>query len=115
MFGWGPLDLFGCGRDRPLLRRDKAGLLWLWNGDWLVALTANAAVIETFTGARQTYRRKPSEPGRVLAWKLVSGWGSRFHAADLSCHSSCVKFKDSCNINPEGDSIGTVIPSQVLT
>ena len=69
--GWGPYDLFGCDRDRPYTRIDAAGLLWLLNGDRLVALSANAAAIETRTGARQTYRRKPSEPGRVLAWELV--------------------------------------------
>ncbi|MGE3944865.1 MAG: hypothetical protein AB7H90_23765 [Alphaproteobacteria bacterium] len=58
--GWGPFDLFGCDRNRLLVRRDKAGLLWLLNGDRLVALTADAAVIETRSGARRTYRRKPS-------------------------------------------------------
>jgi hypothetical protein len=30
-----------------------------------------AATIETRTGARQTYHRKPGYPGRVLAWELV--------------------------------------------
>jgi hypothetical protein len=68
--GWGPLDLFGCDRDRPFARIDQAGLLWLLNGDRLIALTENTAGIETQTGARQTYRRKPNEPGRVLAWEL---------------------------------------------
>jgi hypothetical protein len=69
--GWGPLDLFGCNRDRPFARIDQAGLLWLLNGDRLLALTEHTATIETRTGARQTYRRKPSEPGRVLAWELA--------------------------------------------
>jgi hypothetical protein len=27
--------------------------------------------IETTTGARQIWRRKPNAPGRVLAWELV--------------------------------------------
>jgi hypothetical protein len=45
--------------------------LWLLHGDRVVALTADQAVIETSTGARQTYRRKPNEPGRVLVWDLV--------------------------------------------
>jgi hypothetical protein len=70
--GWGPLDLFGCDRDRPFARIDQAGLLWLLNGDRLVALSENTATIETCTGARQTYRRKLSAPGRVLAWELAS-------------------------------------------
>ena len=30
-----------------------------------------AATLETRTGARQTYHRKPGYPGRVLAWELV--------------------------------------------
>jgi hypothetical protein len=54
-------------------RIDQAGLLWLLRGHRLVALTADTAVTETPTGARQTYRRRPSEPGRVLAWELTSG------------------------------------------
>jgi hypothetical protein len=66
--GWGPHDLFGCDRDRPFARIDLAGLLWLLKGDKLVALTADTATIETRAGPRLTYRRKPVEPGRVLAW-----------------------------------------------
>jgi len=30
-----------------------------------------AATLETRTGARQTYRRKPAQPSRVLAWELA--------------------------------------------
>jgi hypothetical protein len=69
--GWSPLDLFGCNRDRPFARIDQAGLLWLLNGDRLLALTEHTATIETRTGARQTYRRKPSGEHRELAWELV--------------------------------------------
>jgi hypothetical protein len=69
--GWGPHDLFGCDRDRPFARIDRAGLLWLLNGDRLAALSENTATVETRTGARHTYRRKPYEPGRVLAWELT--------------------------------------------
>jgi hypothetical protein len=71
--GWGPLDLFGCDRDRPFARIHQAGLLWLLNGDRLVALSENTAAVETRTGARQTFRRKPNEPGRVLVWELADG------------------------------------------
>lgn len=67
--GWGALDLFGCDRERPFARVDRAGLLWLLNGDRLVVFTDDMATIETRTGARQTYRRKPSQ-GRVLAWEF---------------------------------------------
>jgi len=69
--GWRPYDLFGCDRDRPYARIDQAGLLWLLDGNRLVALTQETAVIEMHTGARQTYRCKPAEPSRVLAWELI--------------------------------------------
>jgi len=69
---WGPHDLFGCDRDRPFARIDCSGLLWLVNGNRVVALSENAAVIEDRTGVRQTWRRRPSEPGRVLVWELTS-------------------------------------------
>jgi hypothetical protein len=39
--GWGPLDLFGRDRERPFARIDHAGLLWLVNGDRLIALSEN--------------------------------------------------------------------------
>jgi hypothetical protein len=78
LLGWGPYDLFGADRDRPYARIDRAGLLWLLNGDRLRALTENTATIERRrTGARQTYRRKPSDPSRVLAWELVEWRRSR--------------------------------------
>lgn len=69
-FGWEPLDLFGCNRKLPFARIDEAGLLWLLNGGKLVALSEDAAAIETSAGARLTYRRTPSGPSRVLAWEL---------------------------------------------
>jgi hypothetical protein len=69
--GWTAFDLFGADRDRPFARIDHAGLLWLLNGNRLAMLAENTATIETRTRARQTYRLKPSAPGRVLAWELV--------------------------------------------
>jgi hypothetical protein len=72
-FGWGSLDLFGCDRDRPFARIDDAGLLWLLNGENLIALTEFTATIKIGTGARQTYRRKVPQPSRVLAWELELG------------------------------------------
>jgi hypothetical protein len=71
--GWGPLDLFGCDRDRLFPHTDPCGLLWHLNGDRLIALSENTATIERRTGARQAYRRKPADPGRVLAWELADG------------------------------------------
>jgi hypothetical protein len=69
--GWGSCDLFGSDRDKPFARIDRAGLLWLLNGHRLIALSPNTATIETQTGTRQTYRRKPDEPGRVLPWEIA--------------------------------------------
>jgi hypothetical protein len=69
--GWGPFELFGCDRDRTFFRIDQAGLLWLLNGSEVVALSGNTATILTPTGARQTWRRIPSQPGRILTWELV--------------------------------------------
>jgi hypothetical protein len=71
--GWGPFDVFGCDRDRPFARIDQAGLLWLLNGDSVIALSENTATVETRNGARQTWRRKPNEPGRTLPWELTAG------------------------------------------
>jgi hypothetical protein len=68
--GWHPLDLFGCDRDRPFARIDCAGLLWLLNGDKLIALSQNTATMEARTGTRLTWRRTSIEPDRVLAWEL---------------------------------------------
>ena len=36
--GWGPLDLFGCDRERPFGRVDHLGLLWLLKGCAIVEL-----------------------------------------------------------------------------
>jgi hypothetical protein len=69
--GWGAFDIFGCDRDRPFARIDQQGLCWLIAGNRLVDLSEKTAIIETWTGARQTWHRKPSEGGRVLAWELA--------------------------------------------
>jgi hypothetical protein len=69
--GWRAVDLFGCARERPFARIDRAGLLWLVNGEKLVALSADRAVIEIrVTGTLQTYYRKSAMPGSiVLPWQ----------------------------------------------
>jgi hypothetical protein len=71
MLGWTALDLFGCDREKPFARIDRQGLCWLIAGNRLIELSESGAIIETWTGARQTWRRKPSEPGRVPAWELM--------------------------------------------
>lgn len=69
--GWGPFDLFGCDRDRPFARIDQAGLLWQLNGGHLIALSEDAAGIQTCAGARQTYRLGRSVAGQMLTWELI--------------------------------------------
>jgi hypothetical protein len=69
--GWGPVELFGCDRNRPFSRVDQQGLLWLLNGRRLVALTAESGIIETPSGGRLTYRRVSNQDGQVLAWALA--------------------------------------------
>lgn len=76
--GWESFDLFGCDRDRPLARLDQQGLCWLIAGNRLLDISEGAAILETWTGARQTFRRKLSEPGRVLAWELAPCWPRPF-------------------------------------
>jgi hypothetical protein len=42
------------------------------NGNGLVALSKDAAIIETPSGARQTFRRRPITADHVIvAWDLV--------------------------------------------
>jgi hypothetical protein len=47
--GWGPLDLFGCDRERPFARVDHMGLLWLLDGREIIELHRDHATIETET------------------------------------------------------------------
>ena len=71
-FGWTDLDLFGVDADRPYTRIDGLGLVPALEGCKIVALSADGATLETPGGARQSYRRKPDQPGRVLVWKVGS-------------------------------------------
>jgi hypothetical protein len=69
-FSWGLLHLFGCDCERPFARVDNMGLIWFLNGGTITELHRDCAVIQTRTGARQSYRRRPVEVGRVvLAWE----------------------------------------------
>jgi hypothetical protein len=70
--GWGPLDLFGCDRQKPFARVDHAGLVWSLNGRKLIALADATAAMEVAPGVRQTYRRLPAERGgAVFPWQLI--------------------------------------------
>jgi hypothetical protein len=72
--GWGPLDLFGCDRERPPADDDHAGLLWHVEGGKLVIMSAYSAIIETATGQQRVFQRRNNRPGELaLAWELTSG------------------------------------------
>jgi hypothetical protein len=64
-----PSGSTGDGGDRLMLNMCRQ--LKLLKSDGIVAVTRNTAKIETKPGARQTYRRKPSEPGRGLPWEMA--------------------------------------------
>lgn len=75
VLGWTLSDFVRAAPERPFAHLDKTGLLWLLHGNRLVAITEKTATIETNTGARHTYRRKPVEPGRVLVWDVTGKRG----------------------------------------
>ena len=74
-FGWSVFDLFGVNERKPFVRVDRAGLVRLLDGRPVVAMTADEAIIECPTGARQTYRSKGPErgSGQALLWELGDG------------------------------------------
>ena len=69
--GWTELDLFGVDNSRPYARIDQAGLVIMLDGYKIVELSAQAAILETAGGVRQSYRRKEDQPGRQLIWDLL--------------------------------------------
>jgi hypothetical protein len=107
-FGWGPLHLFGCDCERPFARVDNMGLIWFLNGGTITELHRDCAVIETRTEARQSYRRRPVEVGRVaLPWEL-DGVNRRFSGAAQSDDASSVR--DWCGTgNPPADPVHSCI------
>lgn len=72
--GWAAWELFGCHCRAPWGRIQGMGLVLLLRGHEIAALTPTEAVIQTSTGARQTFRRKLSDPlhpaERCLVWEL---------------------------------------------
>ena len=68
--GWNALDLFGCRHNRPLDHLGSAGLLWTIEGDVLVELHCDCAVIEDAKDrSRRIYRRRRLNASDVtLPW-----------------------------------------------
>lgn len=71
-FGWGPMELFGCDRERPVEKIERAGLVWQIAGGILVELTAARAAVRTANGGKHEFRRsRTGDAGTVLAWQPV--------------------------------------------
>jgi hypothetical protein len=46
------------------------GLVWFIKGGHILSMSMSAAIIETPTGAKQTFRRTDGASGQVLVWEL---------------------------------------------
>jgi hypothetical protein len=69
--GWTTEDLFGLNPHAPATRYDGRGLAaFLSETDRIVSLSADAAVIESPSGSKLTFRRDRSGAPSVPAWKL---------------------------------------------
>jgi hypothetical protein len=66
--GWTEADLFGCNDKCPFPRIDCMGLVSLLNGDRLLAMTADVAVIETKSGSRLTFYKNERPPADRQRW-----------------------------------------------
>jgi hypothetical protein len=71
-YGWTTHDIFGCDRNRPGARFDCMGLVMLLDRCTVVGLDADGATLESVTGARQRYHRRPLPAGTVSLWELAS-------------------------------------------
>ena len=70
---WTDLEVFGVHRAAPATRYDAMGLVAALNGDRIVAMTADDAVIENARGARARHYRQLTAPECELAlvWELA--------------------------------------------
>lgn len=70
--GWTVFDIFGVDANAPEAAVHNAGLIWLLRDHRIVAISEDAVIVETNSGARQSFRPKPvSAAGRrVLLWEL---------------------------------------------
>ncbi|MGI9508664.1 MAG: hypothetical protein ACR2QJ_04860 [Geminicoccaceae bacterium] len=73
--GWENWEVWGVHRLAPWRRIGAMGLVPSLNGQKIVALSSEAAVIETGTGNRLSHYRRPADPlkivERALIWELV--------------------------------------------
>lgn len=66
--GWNVLDVFGVHPGKPDARFDRMGLVWLLRGKRILAISEDAAKLETSKGY-QTFRRV-ARPEGVALWEL---------------------------------------------
>ena len=71
--GWSDLEVFGCHRRSPAARLDAMGLVAALNGDRIVAMTDDDAVIENARGTRARHFRQLTAPEGEWAvlWDLM--------------------------------------------
>ena len=70
---WQAKEIWGCDAEKPYERIDHAGLVWFLDGNEVMVLTRDTALIKTASGATQTYRvkgRTRQSPDIVMAWDL---------------------------------------------
>lgn len=74
--GWTALDIFGVDRHKPEVAVHTAGLIWLLRDKRIVAIAADAVIVETPNGAHQSFRPSVDDSDasrRVLLWELGEG------------------------------------------
>lgn len=67
---WTDIDVFGASSAAPWARVGMLGLVPLLNGDAVVELSADAAIIETASGSHLRYRRHFVDEGRICLWEI---------------------------------------------
>ncbi|WP_162913406.1 hypothetical protein [Rhodospirillaceae bacterium SYSU D60014] len=89
--GWQTGDLFGASHEAPLVRLDRAGLVLLLVRRRVIDATPNVVILQTKTGARQSFtRRRPADPDRVPIWDLpVAGRYRHLAEENLNLEEHC--------------------------
>jgi hypothetical protein len=70
--GWTALDLFGCDDSRPLARLDKAGLIWLLNGNRFAQSFFSTATTRRGVLRLKDAKRSGEYPARCRSKSVVN-------------------------------------------
>jgi hypothetical protein len=68
--GWDTHDIYGEDRNKPEAAIHMAGLIWLLQDKTIVAITADEVIVETGSGARQTFKPRLNR-GDMTRWALL--------------------------------------------